>query len=390
MPESILERATKWRDNGGTGASAKTIYAFFMGETGFSPSYPHDAGDFGRCMGLLRAVPEFEERLGEMSELPGLHGAAWGALAENWPALKESYAAGDEKAFYDLIQGILQPIERKSGEVADVTKALGGGKGGISRITMSVGKKIDLPPRVAADMAAKEPPRPKMPPVPGMAPAQDPAPADGENLLERALELVVRENKVSTSFIQRHLQLGYNRAARIVEELEKAGLVTAADHVGKREITDKARKCVQLVDGVMKVAGETGLPPETVLAEAERRAGVALGDKVDDIAAKHGVSQEVADKVKKDYGIGHNSHQDADVGGISGKRLRAFLERIERMEEEKKAAADDIKDIYAEAKGVGFDTKTLRKLTRLRKMDKEKRREEEELLELYKAAVGLD
>jgi uncharacterized protein (UPF0335 family) len=78
-----------------------------------------------------------------------------------------------------------------------------------------------------------------------------------------------------------------------------------------------------------------------------------------------------------------------DVGGVAGKRLKAFIERIERLEEEKKGLADDIKDIYAEAKGTGFDTKTIRKLIALRKMDTEKRRESEELLELYKAAVGM-
>lgn len=89
-------------------------------------------------------------------------------------------------------------------------------------------------------------------------------------------------------------------------------------------------------------------------------------------------------------GIGHNSGDTQDVGGVSGQRLKAYLDRIERMEEEKSALAEDIKEIFAEAKGTGFDVKTMRKLVRLRKMDSEKRREEEELLELYKAAVGLD
>ncbi len=78
-----------------------------------------------------------------------------------------------------------------------------------------------------------------------------------------------------------------------------------------------------------------------------------------------------------------------DVGGVGGARLKAFVERIERLEEEKKALAEDIKEIYAEAKGVGFDVKILRKVVTLRKMDTEKRREEEELLELYKSAIGL-
>lgn len=79
-----------------------------------------------------------------------------------------------------------------------------------------------------------------------------------------------------------------------------------------------------------------------------------------------------------------------DVDNISGQRLKNYLDRIDRLEEEKKGIADDIKDIYAEAKGVGFDTKTIRKLVRLRQMDTNKRREEEELLELYKSAVGLE
>ncbi|OFW88496.1 MAG: hypothetical protein A3B66_08490 [Alphaproteobacteria bacterium RIFCSPHIGHO2_02_FULL_46_13] len=79
-----------------------------------------------------------------------------------------------------------------------------------------------------------------------------------------------------------------------------------------------------------------------------------------------------------------------DVGGVAGKRLKSFLDRVERLEEEKKGLADDIKDIYAEAKGVGFDVKTMRKILKLRKMEVEKRREEEELLELYKAAIGLE
>jgi uncharacterized protein (UPF0335 family) len=88
---------------------------------------------------------------------------------------------------------------------------------------------------------------------------------------------------------------------------------------------------------------------------------------------------------------GHNSEEDTqDVGGVAGKRLKAFLDRVERLEEEKKDLADDIKDIYAEAKGVGFDVKTMRKILKLRKMETEKRREEEELTELYKAAIGLD
>ncbi len=78
-----------------------------------------------------------------------------------------------------------------------------------------------------------------------------------------------------------------------------------------------------------------------------------------------------------------------DDGGIAAKRLRAFIERIERLEEEKAALAADIREVYAEAKGDGFDAKTMRQIVRLRKLDSADRAEQEALLDLYKAALGL-
>lgn len=73
---------------------------------------------------------------------------------------------------------------------------------------------------------------------------------------------------------------------------------------------------------------------------------------------------------------------------VAAERLRSFLERVERLEEEKSTIAGDIKEVFAEAKGEGYDTKTLRKIIRLRKMDKAKRQEEEALLDLYLSALG--
>ncbi|MBV9826344.1 MAG: DUF2312 domain-containing protein [Alphaproteobacteria bacterium] len=78
-----------------------------------------------------------------------------------------------------------------------------------------------------------------------------------------------------------------------------------------------------------------------------------------------------------------------DVGGIAGERLRSFIERIERLEEEKKTLAEDIKEVYAEAKGTGFDTKIMRQLIRLRRMDKDDLDEQESLLDIYKRALGM-
>jgi uncharacterized protein (UPF0335 family) len=70
-------------------------------------------------------------------------------------------------------------------------------------------------------------------------------------------------------------------------------------------------------------------------------------------------------------------------------QLKAVIERIERLEEEKKATSDDIRDVYAEAKGTGFDTKALRAIVRLRKLDSDERREQQEVLDTYLHALGM-
>ena len=75
---------------------------------------------------------------------------------------------------------------------------------------------------------------------------------------------------------------------------------------------------------------------------------------------------------------------------VSAEQLRLLIERIERLEEEKKGISDDIKDVYGEAKATGFDVKTMRSIVRLRKMEKHHREEAEMLLETYKQALGLD
>ena len=78
-----------------------------------------------------------------------------------------------------------------------------------------------------------------------------------------------------------------------------------------------------------------------------------------------------------------------DAGGVSGARLKSFIERVERLEEEKKGIAEDVRDVYAEAKGTGFDPKIMRKIVSRRKQNLEKRREEDELVSLYSAAIGM-
>lgn len=87
-------------------------------------------------------------------------------------------------------------------------------------------------------------------------------------------------------------------------------------------------------------------------------------------------------KREKTPSVGHNS------GDIEATHLRAYIERIERLNEEKKALSEDIAEVFAEAKGKGFDTKIMRKVISLRAMDREKRVEQETLVDLYMRALG--
>jgi uncharacterized protein (UPF0335 family) len=78
-----------------------------------------------------------------------------------------------------------------------------------------------------------------------------------------------------------------------------------------------------------------------------------------------------------------------EIGGIAGEALKSVVERIERLDEEKRALSEDIKEIYAQARGSGFEPKIIRQIIKIRRMDKDKLDEEESLLELYKRALGM-
>jgi uncharacterized protein (UPF0335 family) len=79
-----------------------------------------------------------------------------------------------------------------------------------------------------------------------------------------------------------------------------------------------------------------------------------------------------------------------DSNAVDGGHLKAFIERIEKLEEEKRALADDVKDVYGEAKSMGFDPKIMRKIISLRRQDRAKREEEAEILDLYLSALGME
>lgn len=100
-------------------------------------------------------------------------------------------------------------------------------------------------------------------------------------------------------------------------------------------------------------------------------------------AAKKTKQEEARERVK------NTQEAIKDAGGVSGQRLKSFIERVERLEEEKKGIGEDIRDVYGEAKATGFDPKIIRKVVSLRKTNLEKRREESELLGLYMSAIGM-
>jgi uncharacterized protein (UPF0335 family) len=83
------------------------------------------------------------------------------------------------------------------------------------------------------------------------------------------------------------------------------------------------------------------------------------------------------------------SEEEIKTGGVAADRLRSIVERIERLEEERKALASDIKDIYAEAKSAGFDPKVLRQLIRIRKQEAAEVEEQETMLDVYRRALGM-
>lgn len=188
-----------------------------------------------------------------------------------------------------------------------------------------------------------------------------------EELYDAALAHVLTKRNSRVSGLQRVLGISYNKAVAQLERMEKDGHIGPVKDDGQREILrseEHVALAIKVAEAATDVGAQIGVDPQKVLDHAAEKAGVTVFRKEED--------------------------NTQDTGGVSGQRLKAFIERIERLEEEKSGLAEDIKGIYAECKGVGFDTKIVRKVIRLRKMDKEKRHEEESLVELYKSAIGLD
>ena len=213
--------------------------------------------------------------------------------------------------------------------------------------------------------------------------SQEPLKSESDALYFRAAALVVKEGKASTSFVQRHLSIGYNKAARLVERMEEQGIVSPANHIGKREVAT-----VETIRAA--IALQAAIPED-----ADRDAIVeALTSASDDIAAK--ALKGAHQKQRKSQGkppmkADPEFDQAADSAyRVTAGELRQFVERIERLDQEKADIAEQQKEVFAELKGRGYDVKVVRTVIRLRKRDKDDIAEEEAVLEMYKEALGMN
>ena len=182
-----------------------------------------------------------------------------------------------------------------------------------------------------------------------------------ETLELQAFDLVKADGMCSTSYIQRKLGIGYNTAARLVEALETGGVVSASDNVGKRDIL---------------------IGPEDTWADFRDRVlpdGATGTMKVPPASAPAGPG----------HNSGDASDGPADTYRVTADELRSFIERTERLEQEKKDIAEQVKEVMAEAKGRGYDTKVMRKVIALRKRGADDIAEEEAVTDLYCEALGI-
>ena len=179
----------------------------------------------------------------------------------------------------------------------------------------------------------------------------------GADLYPRAVVLVRDTGRASTTFMQKHFAIGYNRAARLIERLEAEGVIGAADALGKREVLP-----VAIAPPTVAKSPDDWLPPAKA---PEKPRGVPMKNTEADRAVSDAAYAVAADE------------------------LRQFVEQFEHLEAEKKDITEQQKDVMAEAKARGYDTKVLKRVIGLRRRDKNDVAEEEAILDIYKAALGM-
>lgn len=182
---------------------------------------------------------------------------------------------------------------------------------------------------------------------------------DADALYRDALRIVVADQRASTSYLQRRLAVGFNTAAGLIDRLQDAGVVSAPNHAGKRTVLASMDKA-SAVEGASTVTiSGPGMEPVT-MTDAQLK--------------------QVADKLAETSKF--------KIDETTREKLRQTVAKIERLEEEKKEVAAQIKDVYGEAKAIGFDTRALRQVIRDRKVEKSEREERQMMLDLYMEVVG--
>ena len=304
------------------GASARSILAHLTGGQTQTGDYPRDSGDFGRCEAILDAKPELRARLPEMADV----NAYWAALVPHWEAIR----AASPEAQTAAIRHIIAPVQKADPD----------------HIPFGPDASIQLGPITFKGDATE----------------------DDEDLFQRAVMLVWKESKASTSVIQRHLGIGYNKAAALIERMEDLAIVSKPNHVGKRTVHSPAdlQRALNIREEITEIAGDEAAP---ILLKAL-------------VAGLKKIPQQEKPTMA---GKGHNSA----AYNVTADELRQFIERAEQLAAEKKDIAEQEKELFAEAKGRGYDTKVMRKIIALRKRKPDEIAEEEAILTLYCEALGM-
>ncbi len=329
---------TEWLGSRHTGASARAIVAEIASVGEKTGLYPSDGADFERCEKLLTDVPSL--RLDFIGRMPEVN-AYWAALVPEWENIK----AAEDKG--QVIRRLIDPIEADDPSHAKFN----------DQMSMRVGGPVTFKGDVKS------------------APVATPEVNDDSNLTKAAL-LVWNENKASTSFVQRRLGIGYNKASRLIEKLEDLGIVSKANEIGKREVRkpEEIAQALEISNSIIALGGEDHA--RAVFAEALRAIGEFPELQPSDQTPP--MKETAEDQAVRDTAY-----------GVAAGELQQFVERYERLEAEKQAVADQQKEVMAEAKGRGYDTKVLRKIIALRKREPDDIAEEEAILDMYKAALGM-
>lgn len=213
-------------------------------------------------------------------------------------------------------------------------------------------------------------------------------------LFRRAVMLVWESGNASTSFLQRRLEIGYNAAARLIERMESLAVVSKPNHAGKRTVRspDDLRRALNIRDEVIDIVeGDEAKAAIMLKALVESLRSTEERPGPDQTSTVNLAREQIEamTKRKPDPAAPEFESVNNHNYAVSSDELRQFIERAEQLASEKKAIAEQEKEVFAEAKGRGYDTKALRKIIALRKRKPDDIAEEEAVLQMYRDALGM-